>query len=142
MDITPLRNLIHEMVDEEKIRHSGKEFCLLTFSVTDMKELDLSLEDIPEGALEDFLLASAYLLGFKNERLQGKRYIDGGVINNVPLNSLLNRGYKDIITMDPWTGKRAQGQMIPEDGEVHGDQPESAAGKYSGIWTAKEAGRI
>lgn len=63
VDITPLRNLIHEMVDEEKIRHSGKEFCLLTFSVTDMKELDLSLEDIPEGALEDFLLASAYLLG-------------------------------------------------------------------------------
>lgn len=73
VDVTPLRNLIHEMIDEEKIRHSGKEFCLLTFSVTDMKELDLSLEDIPEGTLEDFLLASAYLLGFKNEKLQGKR---------------------------------------------------------------------
>ena len=47
VDITPLRRLIHEMVDEEKIRSSGKEFCLLTFSLTDMKELDLSIEDIP-----------------------------------------------------------------------------------------------
>ena len=121
------------MVDEEKIRHSGKEFCLLTFSVTDMKELDLSLEDIPEGALEDFLLASAYLLGFKNERLQGKRYIDGGVINNVPLNSLLNRGYKGYYYHpDPWTGKRARAN-IPEDGEVHEISPRVRLGKYSGI---------
>ena len=48
IDITPLKELIHEVVDEEKIRKCGKEFCLLTFSVSDMKELDLSIEDIPE----------------------------------------------------------------------------------------------
>lgn len=97
VDITPLRNMIHEVVDEEKIRSSGKELCLLTFSLTDLKELDLDLNDIPEGMLEDFLLASAYLLGFKNEKLHGKRYIDGGVFNNVPLESLIKRGYTDII---------------------------------------------
>lgn len=123
VDVTPLRNLIHEVVDEEKIRHSGKEFCLLTFSVTDMKEMDLSLEDIPEGTLEDFLLASAYLLGFKNEKLQGKRYIDGGVINNVPLNSLLNRGYKDIITIRIHGPGREPRANIPEDGEVYEISP-------------------
>ena len=97
VDVTPLRKLIHEVIDEEKIRSSGKEFFLLTFSLTDFKELDLSLDDIPEGMLEDFLLASAYLLGFKNEKLHGKRYIDGGVVNNVPLKSLVKRGYTDII---------------------------------------------
>ena len=123
VDVTPLRNLIHEMVDEEKIRNSGKEFCLLTFSVTDMKELDLSLEDIPQGALEDFLLASAYLLGFKNEKLQGKRYIDGGVINNVPLNSLLDRGYKDIITIRIHGPGREPRANIPEDGEIYEISP-------------------
>ena len=82
IDVTPLKELIHELVDEEKIRQSGKEFYLLTFSLTDFKELDLGLEDIPEGRLEDFLLASAYLLGFKNEKMGGKRYIDSGVVNN------------------------------------------------------------
>ncbi len=35
IDITPLKELIHEVVDEEKIRKCGKEFCLLTFSVSD-----------------------------------------------------------------------------------------------------------
>ena len=97
VDITPLRNLIHEYVDEEKIRNSGVELCLLTFSVSQRKELDLSIHDIPEGMLEDFLLASAYLIGFKNEKLHGETYVDGGVINNFPINSLLERGYKDLI---------------------------------------------
>ena len=53
--ILPASNLIHEMVDEEKIRQSKIAFYLLTFSLSDMKELELGIEDIPEGLLEDFL---------------------------------------------------------------------------------------
>lgn len=115
VDVTPLRNLIHEVIDEEKIRKSGLEFCVLTFSVSDMKELDLSIHDIPEGMLEDFLLASAYLVGFKNEKIHGKKYIDGGVINNVPLNSLVNRGYKNIIEVRIYGPGREPKVKMPED---------------------------
>ena len=97
VDITPLKNLIRENVDEKKIRESGIEFCVTTFSVSKMKEVDISIHDIPEGMLPDFLLASAYLVGFKNERLHGQKYIDGGVVNNVPTNSLIKRGYENII---------------------------------------------
>ncbi len=97
VDITPLRELIRENIDEKTIRKSGIEFCILTFSVTHMKELDISIQDIPEGLLADFLLASSYLLGFKNEKLHGKTYIDGGMINNIPTNSLIQRGYDDLI---------------------------------------------
>ena len=96
-DITPLKELIHEKVDEEKIRSSGIEFCIMTFSVTDFKPLDLSIREIPEGMLEDFLLASAYLFLFKSEKLHGKTYMDGGIVDNVPRNSLISRGYKDLI---------------------------------------------
>lgn len=116
IDITPLKKLIHDAVDEEKIRRCGKEFCLLTFSVSDLKELDLSLTDIPEGLLEDFLLASAYLLGFKNEPLHGKTYIDGGVFNNVPVNSLVKRGYSNIIQVRIYGPGRVPRVTIPEDG--------------------------
>ena len=114
IDITPLRNLIHETIDEEKIRTCGTEFMLLTFSVSDFKELDLSLEDIPEGLLEDFLLASAYLIGFKNERLHGKKYIDGGVVNNVPLRSLVKRGYENIIEVRIYGPGREPYVKLPE----------------------------
>lgn len=116
VDITPLRELIHEVVDEKRIRHCGKEFCLMTFSLSDFKELDLSIEDIPEGLLEDFLLASAYLLGFKNEPLHGKTYIDGGVVNNLPTNSLLKRGYKNVIQVRIFGPGRIPRAVIPEGG--------------------------
>ncbi len=99
IDIEPLRKLIHETVDEEAIRNSGIDFCLSTFSVTDFKELDLGVEEIPEGQLEDFLLASAYLIGFKNVPLNGKKYVDGGVRNAAPFNILLDREYKDILSV-------------------------------------------
>lgn len=116
VDITPLREMIHEVVDEDKIRCSGKEFCLLTFSLTDLKELDLGLDDIPKMMLENFLLASSYLLGFKNEKLDGKRYIDGGIFNNVPLKSLVKRGYTDIIEIRIYGPGREPRVKMPEGG--------------------------
>lgn len=119
VDITPLRNLIHEHIDEKAIRSSGIEFCLMTFSVTDMKEVDLSVYDIPEGMLEDFLLASAYLIGFKNEKLHGKTYIDGGFMDNVPMGSLVERGYKDIIQIRIYGPGREPRVRITEEMCVH-----------------------
>ncbi|GAA6493280.1 MAG TPA: ornithine carbamoyltransferase [Candidatus Bariatricus faecipullorum] len=116
VDVTPLRELIHEAVDEQKVRESSIRFFLLTFSVSDRKELDLAVEDIEEGLLEDFLLASAYLLGFKNEPLHGKTYIDGGVINNVPVNSLLKRGYENIIQVRIYGPGRVPRAVIPDEG--------------------------
>lgn len=119
IDVAPLRKLIHEVMDEEQIRACGKEFCLLTFSLTDMKELDLSIQDIPDGMLEDFLLASAYLVGFKNEKLHGKRYIDGGVLNNVPLGSLVRRGYADIIEIRIYGPGREPSVKMPENSSLY-----------------------
>lgn len=119
VDVAPLRELIHEAIDERKIRSSGIEFCVLTFSVTDMKELDLSIYDIPEGMLEDFLLASAYLVGFKREKLHGKVYMDGGVVNNVPLGALIDRGYKDIIEIRIFGPGREPRVRITEEMTVH-----------------------
>lgn len=119
VDITPLKNLIQKNIDEGKIRMSGKEFCILTFSLTDFKELDLSISDIPEGKLKDYLLASAYLIGFRNEKLDGRRYIDGGVVNNVPLGSLVKRGYTDIIEIRIYGPGREPRVKMPEDAEVY-----------------------
>ena len=128
VDVTPLRELIHEAVDEQKVRESSIRFFLLTFSVSDRKELDLAVEDIEEGLLEDFLLASAYLLGFKNEPLHGKTYIDGGVINNVPVNSLLKRGYENIIQVRIYGPGRVPRAVIPDEGISYEISPRVSLG--------------
>ena len=115
VDVTPLRELIHREIDEEGIRNCGKEFTLRTVSLTDRKELDLSIKDIPEGMLEDFLIASASLIGFKNEKLNGKHYIDGGFANNVPVDSLVDRGYRNIIEIRIYGPGIEQRVKFPED---------------------------
>ena len=98
VDATPLKELIRRYVDAEKIQASPIEFYVLTFCVDELKELDVDVHQISPEEIPSLLLASAYIFPlFKNEKLQGKTFIDGGVINNVPLGSLVNRGYRDII---------------------------------------------
>lgn len=99
IDITPLRNLIAESIDETKIRESERDLFVTTFSVDERKQMVLDVKNLPEHEIEDALLASAYFLAFKNEKLGGKRYMDGGIFNNVPLNVLVEKGYQDIIVI-------------------------------------------
>ncbi len=99
-DIAPLKSLIEEVVgDEEKLRNSKRELFAVTYSVSDRKELAVDIRNGDAGSIKDMLLASAYFLAFKNEKLGGKRYMDGGGVNNVPVNVLLDHGYEDIIVI-------------------------------------------
>lgn len=98
-DIAPLKKLITETVDEDKIRSSDRELFITTISLDEWKGIVVDVKSLPEGDIPDALLASAYFMAFKNEKLGGKRFIDGGGFNNVPINVLVDQGYQDIIVM-------------------------------------------
>lgn len=124
LDITPLKNLILEVVDEEKIRNSPVELYIKTFSVDELKELDIDLKSVEPGYMKDLLLASAYIYPlFKNEKLHGRKYIDGGAINNVPLDSLVDRGYQDIIMIRIFGIGREKRVKIPEGTQIFTIEP-------------------
>lgn len=97
IDVSPLKKLIDDLVDEEKIRNSNIEFVFGTFLMSKLKEVEITAKEAEKNSLKKFLLASASLPAFQNEKLHGLKYLDGGVINNVPVDMLINRGYKDII---------------------------------------------
>ena len=99
LDVTPLRELIAAVVDEEFIRNSGLDFGLVAVSLNDLLPLELFLEDIPVGKLADYLMASASFPGFKVDPVEGKRMIDGGLHDNLPVNLLVAKGYTDIIVL-------------------------------------------
>lgn len=99
IDVTPLRELIEGHIDEDKIRYGDKEFFFQVFSATDLKELDVEARLVPDGELADMVLASAYFPVFKKERINGSKLIDAGMFNNVPVDSLVKRGYTDIISI-------------------------------------------
>ena len=119
VDITPLKELIAKNIDEDAILASPIELYVLTFCVDELKELDVDLKKVDKSLMKDFLLASAYLFPvFKNEKIRGKRYIDGGAINNVPLGSLVDRGYKDIIMIRIYGVGREKKVKLPEDANL------------------------
>ena len=114
MDITPLHRLIEENIDEDLIRKSPVEFYSCTYSLTDRKELNVDMKTVPEGQMKDMLLASAYLPGFKNEKLHGKTYVDGGATNVLPMDVLLEHGYQDLILLRIFGVGREKKVSIPE----------------------------
>ncbi len=118
MDVTPLKNLIARVCDEEVIRNSPIDLYIVTYSLSDHQLLDINVKDVPDGLIGDMLLASAYLPTFKREPLHGKRYIDGGVQDRVPLDSLIKRGYHDIIVLRIYGFGVEKRIKIPEDVQV------------------------
>ena len=115
-DVTPLRKLMEEVVDEDAIRASRRELFIITYSLSERQELELRARDLKDpGEIRDMLLASAYLPGFRNEELRGKRYTDGGVRDAVPLHILVEEGYKDIIVIRMNGFGRQRNVKIPPD---------------------------
>lgn len=89
IDITTLKEILKNNVDENKIRESNIDFGLTTFNLTDKKPIEVFKKDIPKGKLIEYLLASAYLPIFKSEKIiNNKYYIDGGIFNNCPFSML------------------------------------------------------
>lgn len=99
LDITPLRELVESTVDEERIRASDRELYVTVYSLSDRKCLTVDVKALSPGEMGHMLLASAYLPVFKPEKQEGRKYLDGGGWNNVPIDVLLERGYEDLIVL-------------------------------------------
>ena len=127
-DTEPLRNLVAEHVDEEKIRNSGVEFFLSTYSLTDLKELDVDAKELTPGELQNMLLASAYFPAFKQEKIGGKHYTDGGVYDAIPINALVTRGYKNLIVVRIYGFGIERRVKIPEDVNITTIAPVTSLG--------------
>ena len=90
---------LHTHICEQKVRASGKDFGLVTLSLSERRPYELMLQDIPYGKLVDYIMASASFPGFSSVTIDGKRYVDGGFYNNCPVNLLDKLGYGEIIAV-------------------------------------------
>jgi NTE family protein len=99
LDTKIIRKIISDNVNEERIRKSDIDFGIVTVSLTDMKPLEIFIDEIPQGKLNDYIMASANFPAFKIEKLDGKVFIDGGVYDNFPIKLMLSKGYKNVIAI-------------------------------------------
>lgn len=96
-----LKQILSEMIDEDKIRNSKMDYGLVTVRVNDLKPLYLFKEDMKKGKIPEYILASCNLPLFKVEKLiDDKYYIDGGFYDNNPIKMLLKKGYDKIYSVE------------------------------------------
>jgi len=94
-----MMEFLHEHIDESKVRKSGKDFGLVTISLSERKPHELMLEEIPHGKLVHYIMASASFPGFSPVTIDGKKHLDGSLYNNCPVNLLDRLGYQEIIAI-------------------------------------------
>ena len=116
LDVAPLRAWVREVVDSKRVKESDVRLFVETVSITDRKGLDICVNELEEDEVCDMLLASAYHPTFRLEKLGGKLYTDGGFIDNLPVDVLVENGYKDIIAVQiPGKIKFQRKYKPPED---------------------------
>ena len=128
LDVTPLRNWIRQVADPAVIRASETELYIVTYSVSEKKELELRAKDLGDEELHDMLLASAYLPAFRAERMEGKLYADGGVRDVLPLHVLVENGYTNIIAMRLYGPGIMRSVRIPQGTHVYTIAPREKLG--------------
>lgn len=100
IDNTPLREMIKQYIDMEKLYNSDIDFGLVTYSVKNKTPLQKFKNEISKEQMEDYLLASSCFPIFKPQCIDGEEYFDGGLYDNIPANMLIEKGYKNIIIAD------------------------------------------
>lgn len=101
IDASPMEGYIKDYIDEKKIRESKIPLGIITVQLNQKASgLELFIDDIPEGELVDYLLASSNIPLVTNIGPEGEKFLDGGVYDNTPVMTLRKRGYNKLIVID------------------------------------------
>ena len=100
IDASPTKAFLSQYIDESAVRKSKIPLGLITYQLSTMNPLELFTEDIPEGELIDYILASSKVPGVSKIGPEGETFIDGGVYDNIPFSVLKKRGINNLIIID------------------------------------------
>ena len=59
MDVSPLEEIVERVLDEDALRRANIRFGLVTVEQRGLKPRELTLDEIPQGRVKDYLMASA-----------------------------------------------------------------------------------
>ena len=101
MDVTPLEEIVERVLDEDKLRKSPIRLGLVTVEQKTLKARELPLEDIPEGKVKDYLLASAACFpALRARQIDGVKFLDGGYSDNMPTGLAKTMGAEELVCVD------------------------------------------
>lgn len=102
-----LERLLRKYISEDRVRNSEIEYGLVVAEMPSLIERQilkghwLFREDIPQGKLHDFIMASAsFFPSMQPHKIDGVVYIDGGYIETVPVSMAAKKGATKIIAVE------------------------------------------
>ncbi len=100
-DVSPFESFIETLIDEEAVRKSGIKYGLVTVQVSPVKPQELTLKDIPQGMLKEYIMCSSAIFPlFPMHKIDDKTYIDGCYYDNLPIDFALRMGATEVIAVD------------------------------------------
>ena len=96
----PLKELLYENVNIKKINKSNTKFCFMVYDTKKKSGKEIYVKDFTKEKLIDYVLASSCFPIYKKQEIDGKLYMDGGLYDNMPIDILTKKGYKNIIVVD------------------------------------------
>lgn len=100
-DVSGLKALLNEYLDEDQLRQSPVEYGLVTVEYPSMTPYYMRKQDIPQGQFSDYILASASCFpALKTYDIGNKKFIDGGYSDNLPINFAREMGADSILAVD------------------------------------------
>lgn len=100
-DITPLKNIIRGLLDEEQLLSSRIDFGLCTVHYPSLKPLFITKTEMEKEYIFDYLIASASCFPvFPIHTIKEENYIDGGYYDNLPIDLAFEMGADEVIVVD------------------------------------------
>ena len=101
MEVVELQNLVDKNINKDTFFKSKINYGLVTINLSGKKALQLEKSKIKQEKLSDYLIASASCYpAFQAKDIDGKKYIDGGMFDNLPINLAVKLGADEIIAVD------------------------------------------
>lgn len=101
MQVKKIEKLIERYVNIKRFYRSPINYGLVTVNLSKLKAVELTKDQIPKEKLKDYLMASASCFpAFPLKEIDGKKYIDGGYYDNLPIRLAVKMGADEIIAVD------------------------------------------
>lgn len=101
LDMSNYRAVVRNSIDEEALRKSNIKFGLTAVKLENYEPIEIFIDDIPNGQVPDYIVASSYLPIFKKEKLiDDGYYLDGGFYNLCPTDMLESIGCDKIYVIN------------------------------------------
>ncbi len=101
LDVTPLEQIVERVLDEDALRRARIQFGLVTVERRGLRARELTLDEIPQGMVKDYLMASAACFpAIRAREIDGVKYLDGGYSDNMPFGLAKRMGAEQLLCVN------------------------------------------